>query len=247
MKICEAYAALLDPFVDGELPPETAIRVQEHLDTCPACRGYVDDALAIHAALEDAQNAPVPDGFTDRVMERVRESTPAKKAPGKSRRWAQILVPLAACCAVVILLGPVLSGRNATSTIGNMESTPASAASGEADMGVSAMDIAPEESAAESNLATAQKAREFDGQSMGDAAELPLYSSAPVVSALNLPPQAAPLLEDREPLWQTETECCYELTEAEYADLADALAASGIDAPAMTSTNGTVTVIVETK
>ena len=247
MKICEAYAALLDPFVDGELPPETAIRVQEHLDTCPACRGYVDDALAIRAALEDAQDAPVPDGFTDRVMARVRESAPAKKTTKKSRRWAQALVPLAACCAVVILLGPVLSEWNAASTTGNMESAPASAASGEADTSVSAMDVAPEEPAAESSAETAQKAREFGTQNMGDAAELPLYSSAPVVSALNLPPQAAPLLEDREPLWQTETECCYELTEAEYADLADALAASGIDAPAMTSTNGTVTVIVETK
>ena len=47
MKYCEEYAALLDLFVDGELSLEEMLRVQEHLDTCPACRAYVDDALAM--------------------------------------------------------------------------------------------------------------------------------------------------------------------------------------------------------
>ena len=49
MKCCEEYAALLDPFVDGELTPEEMERVREHLEDCPGCRAYVDDALAIRA------------------------------------------------------------------------------------------------------------------------------------------------------------------------------------------------------
>ena len=41
--------ALLDAFVDGELTSEEMISVQSHLDECPECRAYVDDALAIRA------------------------------------------------------------------------------------------------------------------------------------------------------------------------------------------------------
>ena len=38
MKYCENFAALLDPFVDGERSPGEMARVQAHLDECPACR-----------------------------------------------------------------------------------------------------------------------------------------------------------------------------------------------------------------
>ena len=47
MRPCDEYAALLDGYVDGELSPEEMIRVQTHLETCPGCQAYVDDALAI--------------------------------------------------------------------------------------------------------------------------------------------------------------------------------------------------------
>ena len=50
MKYCDDYAALLDLYVDGELSPEEMSRIQEHLDRCPGCQAYVDDALAIRAA-----------------------------------------------------------------------------------------------------------------------------------------------------------------------------------------------------
>jgi len=109
MKCCEEYAALLDLFVDGELPPGEMERVRAHLETCPGCRAYVDDALTIRAGFPDAEDMAVPEGFTERVMERVREDA------GKSskmielkqrsvRRWAGSLAALAACCALVILL-----------------------------------------------------------------------------------------------------------------------------------------------
>ena len=65
MKYCEEYAALLDLFVDGELSLEEMLRVQEHLDTCPACRAYVDDALAMSAAFPDAE---IPTTTSSAVM-----------------------------------------------------------------------------------------------------------------------------------------------------------------------------------
>jgi len=109
MKYCEEYAALLDLFVDGELPPGEMERVRAHLETCPGCRAYVDDALMIRAGFPDAEDTAVPEGFTERVMERGREDAgksskmiELKRRP--VRRWAGSLAALAACCALVILL-----------------------------------------------------------------------------------------------------------------------------------------------
>ena len=68
MKYCEDFAALLDLWLDGELPPEEMVRVQAHLDECPACRAYVDDALAIRASFPQVEDTPVPDGFAEGVM-----------------------------------------------------------------------------------------------------------------------------------------------------------------------------------
>ena len=49
--------ALLDAFVDGELTSEEMISVQSHLDECPECRAYVDDALAIRASFPTEDDA----------------------------------------------------------------------------------------------------------------------------------------------------------------------------------------------
>ena len=55
MKYCEEFAALLDPYADGELSGEEAARVRAHLERCPGCRSYVDGALAIRAAFPKAE------------------------------------------------------------------------------------------------------------------------------------------------------------------------------------------------
>ena len=47
MKYCEDYAALLDPYIDGELSPEDTARVREHLTVCGGCRAYVQAALLL--------------------------------------------------------------------------------------------------------------------------------------------------------------------------------------------------------
>jgi len=109
MKYCEEYAALLDLFADGELPPGEMERVQAHLETCPGCRAYVDDALTIRAGFPGVEDTAVPEGFAGGVMERVREDgrKDAKIVELRRRsvrRWAGSLAALAACCVLVIFL-----------------------------------------------------------------------------------------------------------------------------------------------
>lgn len=113
MKYCEEYAALLDLYVDAELTADEMQRVEAHLAECPACRAYVDDALAIRAAFADLEDVEVPEGFAESVCAAIRaESTPRKAK--KTAHWGRVLVPLAACCAIVILLqnGPIAGKGN---------------------------------------------------------------------------------------------------------------------------------------
>lgn len=128
MNGCEDFLELLDSFLDGELPPDQMLRVQAHLDACPACRDYVDGALTLRAAFPSVEDTDVPEGFAENVMERVRAST-LKPVALHRRRWMSAVAALAACCAIVILLrfGPVgMSGGLAENTA-RMEDTAESA------------------------------------------------------------------------------------------------------------------------
>ena len=62
MTYCEEFAALLDPYIDGELSPAETDRVREHLRTCDGCRAYVQAALAMRDAFPEEEDTPVPDG-----------------------------------------------------------------------------------------------------------------------------------------------------------------------------------------
>ena len=114
MKYCENYAALLDLYVDGELSPEDMDRVRAHLETCPGCRAYVDDALAIRAAFPDVEDTEVPTGFAESVMSAVQAAAQERPAApqAKKRHWGRVLLPLAACCAIAILLRGVTGSKN---------------------------------------------------------------------------------------------------------------------------------------
>ncbi len=92
--------ALLDAFVDGELTSDEMIQVQAHLDECPACQAYVDDALAIRAAFPTEDTVPLPADFTENVMKAVAK---APQSRPKKQPWGK-LAAAAACLAVIVLV-----------------------------------------------------------------------------------------------------------------------------------------------
>ena len=238
MKYCENFAALLDPFVDGELSPDEMARVQAHLDGCPACRAYVDDALAIRASFPDAEDTPVPDGFAESVMARIRAeaASQAEAAPQKktSRPWLKALASLAACCAIVLLAAPMFSHSSKT------EAAPAEAPAAAADTAAST------ERAMEFALTEEAPAGESAEESREDLASSKLYDAAPAPSAADsgatayfteadpaswltlTAEEAGSLLADFTPAEETETELRYELTSGELETLLAALSEAGI-------------------
>ena len=126
--------ALLDAFVDGELTSDEMIQVQAHLDECPACQAYVDDALAIRAAFPTEDDIPLPADFTENVMRSVAK---APQSQPKRQPWGK-LAAAAACLAVIVLVQ-----HGALGSTGSTDS--ASAYDTAAVMDVAAAESAPAE------------------------------------------------------------------------------------------------------
>lgn len=99
MNVCVEYEALLDLYVDGGLDTEEMLRVQEHLDACPACRAYVDDLFTIRAEFPDEDSVPLPEGFHERVMAGIA----ADAAKAKKKRRFTMFAPLAAACLALMV------------------------------------------------------------------------------------------------------------------------------------------------
>ena len=122
--------ALLDAFVDGELTSEEMISVQSHLDECPECRAYVDDALAIRASFPTEDDAELSADFAETVMKAVAE-TPQSR-PKKRQPWGKLAAAAATLpqgcffgrgCGVfataAITFFAKSAGSSASSSVGN--------------------------------------------------------------------------------------------------------------------------------
>lgn len=249
MKYCEDFAALLDPFVDGELTPDEMVRVQAHLDQCPACRAYVDDALAIRAAFPDAEDTELPEGFTESVMARIQaEAAPQKKT---SRLWLKALASLAACCAIVLLASPMFSHSSKT------EAAPAEAPAAAADtaapteraMGFALTEEAPAAESIEEPREELAAGKVFDAapapSAAADSGATAYCIEADTASTLTLPPEAASLLADFPPVEETDTAIRYELSRQGCDTLTDALTQAGIAFTLDDTGSDTVLVILE--
>ena len=226
MKYCDDYAALLDLYVDGELSPEEMSRVRDHLDRCPGCRAYVDDALAIRAAFPDVEDVEVPAGFAEGVMARVQKEAASKKK--QSTPWRKVLPTLVACCAVVSLLRSVpgmFSGRKAEAPAAMDAAAPAmTMESASEEKSEAAMEepaaMMDRQIAADSNAVTAAEeapAECAEPQEADKAAGPYTYTASGTVytSILTLPPEGAELMAEYTPVHESGTEARYELTAQE--------------------------------
>ena len=103
MKCCEAYGAALSAFVDGELNEQERGELLAHVEHCPNCRDALSELMILHTMFEELPELDAPDGFAERVLDRVHAEEPAKK---RSRRaWPRVL---AACFALVVISAAAL-------------------------------------------------------------------------------------------------------------------------------------------
>lgn len=102
---CNEIRELISCMLDGQLSAEDSAIVTEHLAGCPECMRVFEAFHAVSLTLEEMEDVPV--GFTEDVMNRIRQSnskpTP-KKRPISLFRTAG-LVAAAACVALVMMAG----------------------------------------------------------------------------------------------------------------------------------------------
>ena len=117
MKCCEQYAAALSAFVDGELSENEKEEVLSHVEHCQNCREYLSELMIVHTMFEEMPELDAPEGFSERVLERVHEE---KRARSRHRRaWPRVL---AACFALLVVtaaawkLAPAMVSSNDTAS-----------------------------------------------------------------------------------------------------------------------------------
>ena len=206
MKSCERYELLASLAIDGEASPEERAQLAEHLEACPDCRAYYEDLKRLHGGFA-REEAVLPEGFSARVMDRVRE-TPQDR-PEKKRvpfpRWGR-WAALAACCGVVALSAWGV-WENRKGDLVSTDSAPRDAAAQSMEDMPAAQDLEPVEDAAPAEdavlenkgeeapppvsdeYATLAKSAAKDGEGEGsyqplpEAAPEPVPAPAPAVAA----------------------------------------------------------------
>ena len=104
MKCCEQYAAALSAFVDEELSENEKEEVLSHVEHCQNCREYLSELMIVHTMFEEMPELDAPEGFSERVLDRLHAEEHAKKR--HRRAWPRML---AACFALVVISAAALN------------------------------------------------------------------------------------------------------------------------------------------
>ncbi len=105
MANCEYYLELMSQSLDGELTAQTQQALSDHLDQCAHCRFLYQQLQDIHSELSSWEEQDVPEGFTQGVMDRVRELEQPKHAkitPLRKRPQFKALGSIAACALLCL-------------------------------------------------------------------------------------------------------------------------------------------------
>ena len=83
---CDEWNNLLDLYLDGEMPEETARALDRHTMRCPACAYELRTLEQTRRMLREADLTAVPsDGFRERTAARLRDALTERTRPVLSR------------------------------------------------------------------------------------------------------------------------------------------------------------------
>lgn len=106
---CDWVQAVVDDYVDGNLPDKEAALLTEHCAECESCAVELELALAVKDGLDALSMIACPDEVTDRVFERVSNPQPVTESR-KDHALMTLLKPIwrpvsiAAAAAAVVLM-----------------------------------------------------------------------------------------------------------------------------------------------
>lgn len=110
---CFLVRRRLSAYIDGELRPRAAGKLESHLSGCPRCAAEHERMSEIHRWFAAAQRFSAPPGFPAAVMAKARTR------PERAFRPAPLLARFAAAAAVVLAIAAgAVSGGVLTGSLG---------------------------------------------------------------------------------------------------------------------------------
>lgn len=103
---CNKCMSLYTAYKDGKLSPGRRKEIEEHIRACEPCRSAfsaIDRILDASASLPSFETA---EGFTGRLLDRIRSSERVKPAPASRLRW---FVPRLAYGSLVMIFAAAVS------------------------------------------------------------------------------------------------------------------------------------------
>jgi len=154
---CKKTSERLNAYLDGELAPNEALAVREHLRACPRCAAELDGLKQLNQALEAEPGMAVPNGFARRLRAVAEERHVARA--GLATSTARLHLVLSRIAAgVVVAAGLWVGGLMARSTSqGSLDVAPESYEVTEFDLQLAPLSAAPPGSVAEVYLALADQ------------------------------------------------------------------------------------------
>lgn len=91
---CEHVWREISNYLEGDIEASVRSRMDEHLQTCSACRSLLEGTRNVIQLYSDERMIEVPSGFGSRLQHRLAQSW---RTPGRNwSPWSAWLVPLAA-------------------------------------------------------------------------------------------------------------------------------------------------------
>lgn len=86
---CKHVKLKLDRYIHGDLPDTVSENIKMHVSNCWDCADALSRMRKLEGLLKDTSLPPVPEGFSERLMQRVRQRQPFQKAsePKIIRLW----------------------------------------------------------------------------------------------------------------------------------------------------------------
>jgi anti-sigma factor RsiW len=114
---CARVRVLMEPFVDGDLDPELAAEMREHLGGCAECRRQHEQAISLPFRLKALTSPPPRETFVAEVMRAVAPSRAVAR-----RAWT-LLAPEAVLVTFILWYLSGLDGLSsiASGTFGDLQ------------------------------------------------------------------------------------------------------------------------------
>jgi len=117
---CSNVKSQISPWLDNELDSRQALKIAQHLQKCPHCQAYADQARKLNSLLQVESTPPLPEWIHNRIMQSASEHDDRRSS--LRRKWNLQMIPAAMAVIMSMYFG-ALVGIHTFSTTNSTSNT----------------------------------------------------------------------------------------------------------------------------